>query len=669
MSTAYRASPIPAPATDVTAHPFLQALRSRVVLADGAMGTLLHDRGVPPSACLVELNITDKDLVQQAHLDYIMAGAEVVQTNTFGANRYRLADFGLEDKVWDINVWGAKIARAAREIAGESTWVAGSVGPLGRRLHPWGPLSVEEAQAAFTEQVEALLAGGVDLFIIETMSDPKELLAAAEAVRSVCKLPIVGSMTFSAEGETLLGSDVEGVYRELFGAGSPPFHVFGVNCGAGPLPVLHAAERIAALTGGAGAIPLAAQANAGLPTRVAGRYTYAASPAYFAALTPDFVDVGVRLLGGCCGTTPEHVAAMREALGREPVASAAADAPAQPARPRVFPSPLRASAETAPDGPGWQTPWLEGPPLAERLQEGQVISVELDPPRGSRTGKFVRDARRLKEAGVDFINVADSPMARVRMSAVAGSLLVAHATGISPILHYTTRDRNLMGIQSDLLGAHALGIRNVLALTGDAPGLGDYAHATAVFDVDSIGLIEILIGLNEGRDIGGNPIGKPTEFTIGAALNLNAETPEQLEVEVARFRRKLEAGAHFVMTQPVYEPDPYMNMLDRLGGISVPVLLGVMPLHSFKHAEYLHNEVPGISVPKHIREQLAAAGDDGERVGLELAADVIRKTAPYVAGFYLVPSFGRIEGLATLVETLRKEWGGPEPNGRPPHSS
>lgn len=662
---AHPVSPVPTPATDVTAHPFLQALRSRVVLGDGAMGTLLHDRGVPPSACLAELNVINKDLVQQAHLDYIMAGAEVVQTNTFGANRYRLAAFGLEDKVWEFNVWGAKIARAAREIAGESTWVAGSIGPLGRGLQPWGPLGVEEAQSAFTEQAEALLAGGVDLFIIETMSDPRELLVAAEAVRSVCKLPIVGSMTFSAEGETLLGSDVEGVYRELFGHGTPPFHVFGVNCGAGPLPVLSAVERIAALAGEPGSILLAAQPNAGLPTRLAGRYTYAAPPRYFAALTPDFVEVGVRLLGGCCGTTPEHVAAMREALGRQAVLEIPSAAPTpSPARPRVFAMPARTPAEPVPEGVGWQTPWLEGRSLRERLAEGKVISVELDPPRGSRTGKFVRDARRLREAGVDFINVADSPMARVRMSAIAGSLLVAHATGISPILHYTTRDRNLMGIQSDLLGAHALGIRNVLALTGDAPGLGDYAHATAVFDVDSIGLIEILTGLNEGRDIGGNPIGQPTEFTIGAALNLNAETPEQLETEISRFRRKLEAGAHFVMTQPVYEPDPYMNMLDRLGGIPVPVLLGVMPLHSFKHAEYLHNEVPGISVPKHIRERLAAAGDDGERVGLELAAEVMRQTEPYVAGYYLVPSFGRTEGIAALVETLRKEWGPPASRDR-----
>lgn len=654
-------------------QPFLQALRKDIILADGAMGTLLFARGVPAGACLDELNLTDRDLVQQAHLDYILAGATLVTTNTFGANRVRLKKYGLQDKVWDINVWGPKIARNSREIAGEPTWVAGSIGPLGENLQPWGSLRPDIAQAAFVEQAEALLAGGVDLFILETMSDPRELLLAAEAIRSICKLPIVASMTFSHQGETLFGVDVNTVVKELFGDGPPPFDVFGVNCGAGPAPLLEAVQLIGAHNDKPSTFPMAALPNAGLPKRVDGRYVYPSTPDYFADLVPQFVEAGVQMIGGCCGTKPVHTAAMKKSLqaltNRVALADTSVVRPAPSAPIRIVEGSSaadesqkdvreRPSTAAPPIGDGrWQTPWLDGLPLMQRLHEGGVISVEFDPPRGSQTGKYVRDARLLRDAGVDCINVADSPMARVRMSAVAGSLLVAQSTNLSPIIHYTTRDRNLMGIQSDLLGAHALGIRNVLALTGDAPGLGDYAHATAVYDVDSIGLIEILVGLNEGRDIGGNPIGKPTEFTIGAALNLNAETPEELDTETERFKRKLKAGAHFVMTQPVYEAQPYLDMLDRLGGIDVPVLLGIMPLHSLKHAEYLHNEVPGITVPKRIRQDLALAGDDGEQVGLEQAAEVIEATAHLVAGFYVVPSFGRCQGIANLVRRFRKKWG------------
>lgn len=653
------------------AHPFLQDLESRILLADGAMGTLLFDRGVSQDRCLAELNLTGKDRVQQIHLDYILAGSELLLTNTFGANRYSLEHFGLEDKVWDINVWGVKIARLSREIAGKPTWVAGSVGPLGKGLKPWGPLTTAEARSAFTEQVEALLAGGVDLFVIETMSDPDELLLAVEVVRSVCRLPVVASMTFSHEGRTRYGVSVATAVQQLFCSRQPPFDVLGVNCGAGPAPVLQSIQEIAAQVPRDSGILLAAQANAGLPKRVGRRFVYPAGPKYFAKLVSEFAGAGVRLLGGCCGTTPEHIRAMRTAL--DELAEPASDVTAQPARAtetadrretKARPLAVVSGAPAATpvsDGrqtpPATDTPWLNQPPLLELLRRGKVISVELDPPRGSQLDKYIGDALLVREAGVDTVNVADSPMARVRMSSLAGAVLAARATGLNPIIHFTTRDRNLMGIQSDLLGAHALGIRNVLALTGDPPGLGDYAHATAVYDVDSIGLIKILAGLNEGRDIAGNPIGKPTEFTIGAALDLNTDTPEQLENEIVRFRQKLEAGAHFVMTQPVYEPETYLNMLDRLGGIPVPVLLGVMPLHSFKHAEYLHNEVPGISVPAHVRQRLAEAGDDGQRVGLELAADVIRKTAPYVSGFYLVPSFGRFHGIASLIRELRAEWG------------
>lgn len=675
-------------------HPFLAALQAGIVLSDGAMGTLLYDRGAPMGTCLDELNMSNRALVQRAHLDYILAGARVVQTNTFSANRIRLADFGLEQNVWEINLWGAKIARAGREIAGEPVWVAGSVGPLGKAIHPLGPIDPAQAEAAFREQMEALLAGGVDLFIIETMSDTRELLLAAQVARSLCRLPIVAEVTFSQDGETLFGATVETVLDDLFDTDDPPFDVFGINCGAGPFPVLSAVERVAAVKRGSPPdsplvkIPISAIPNAGHPKRVGDRYVYLSPPSYFAGLVERFVASGVRLLGGCCGTTPQHTAAMRSALDRATTQAtdhpfdAAPNLPLDPnpedvsARPSVpFPSgpsvpPHERSSVRLPEpfpghaGAPSSGQLAEGAPqksprsektetFLDRLAQGHVISVELDPPRGSQVGKYLRDAKLLHEAGVDTINVADSPMGRVRMSSLAGAQLVAQATGLSPIVHYTTRDRNLMGIQSDLLGAHALGIRNVLALTGDAPGLGNYAHATAVFDVDSIGLIEILAGLNEGRDLGGNPIGKPTRFTIGAALNLQAE---DLDRELSRFRLKLAAGAQFIMTQPLYEIEPFLRVLDRLGGIPLPVLLGIMPLHSLKHAEYLHNEVPGIAIPAHVMRLLTKAGDDGERVGLELAAQVIEQAAGSCAGFYLAPSFGKCEGIAVLVRMLREEW-------------
>lgn len=646
--------------------PFLRALQQQVLVADGAMGTLLLDRSNCDPASLSELNLKDRDCVQQAHLDYILAGADLIQTNTFGANRLRLEELGLEgkrlkDRIWDMNVWGAKIARNSREVAGRAIWVAGSMGPLGKSLAPLGPLQPKVAHAAFVEQAEALLAGGVDLFILETLSDPRELLIAARAVRSVCRLPIVGSMTFSSRGETWYGMSVSNALRSLLEDGLPPIDVLGVNCGAGPLPVLEVIDQIRAEFPQLNALPLAAQPNAGQPQRVAERYSYPSTAEYFGDITTDFLHSGVRLLGGCCGTTPAHVQAMKAAVEAAEKAASGGNSGARRStmglrKRKQTPAPPSSTEEGEPEldpvSPGQA--WQDHPPLLQRLEQGGVISVELDPPRGSQTGKYLADARILQEAGADFLNVADSPMARVRMSAIAGTLLAGSATGISPIIHYTTRDRNLMGIQSDLLGAHALGIRNVLALTGDAPGLGDYAHATAVFDVDSIGLIEILCGLNAGRDIGGNPIGQPTRFTIGAALNLNAERPEELALETRRFQRKLKAGAHYVMTQPIYEPGPYEAMLDKLGGIEVPVLLGIMPLHSLKHAEYLHNEVPGITVPAHIRDALGRAGKDGERVGLELAEELMEHMAPLVAGFYLVPSFGRCARIGELIQRQRK---------------
>ncbi len=613
------------------ASPFLERLAQGPLLADGAMGTLLYERGVPLGHCFDEINLSNPSLVEGVHRDYLAAGAELIETNTFGANHLRLLAFGLEKEVRVIARQGARVARAAREIAGLPAYVAGSMGPLGRALQPFGQVAVADAERWYQAAAEGLLEGGVDCFILETFQDLNEILAALRAVRRVSlDVPVIAQMTFGQDGKTLYGHAPALAVPALRQAGAD---VVGVNCGVGPQATLEVLEEMMQAADGQ---PVSAMPNAGLPHLHGGRFHYLASPEYFAEFAARALEMGVRLVGGCCGTTPAHVRVMRERLAsRLPAEKLAPGAEVRVLERPPAPAPPEAEAPE--------------PRLLQQLREKFVVSVEVDPPRGVNTRKVLEGARLMVERGVDAINIADSPMARIRMSALALAYEVHRQhPRVEIILHFTTRDRNLMGLQSDLLGCHALGLRNILCLTGDPPSLGDYPDATAVYDTDSMGLIRIVRQMNAGTDLAGNSIGASTSFAMGCGVN---PTAEDLDLELDRFRRKLDAGAQFVMTQPVYELEAWERFLERLGGSpGIPILVGILPLQSFRHAEFLHNEVPGIQVPEWIRSRMHEAGNEGQRVGVELARDLLRRCKASASGVYLMPSFGRYENCLDVLE-------------------
>jgi homocysteine S-methyltransferase len=618
-------------------HPFLQRLEKGVVLADGAMGTLLYERGITFDRSFDLLNLQEPALVQSIHRDYIRAGAELIETNTFGANRIRLAAHGESQDARRVNRAGAQLARNAREEVGEAVFVAGAIGPLGKPVAPLGTITKDEALEAYVEQVEGLVEGGVDLLIIETQTDLEEMKLAIQAVRRVTDLPLVAEMTFTEDERTLYGAYPEDVVRATESLG---VNVLGANCSVGPQKLLEIVQRLRRRT----QLPISVMPNAGLPRFVSGRFLYLASPDYFAQYAVRFQAAGANLIGGCCGTTPAHVRRMREALAR-PSAGAVEEAAADRATIPASPPPSIPAEEPGSSDPASRSL------LARKLANHEfVVSVEVDPPRGARPKKMIEGAQFLKASGVDVINVADSPMARVRMSSLALASMISQQVGVETILHFTCRDRNLMGIQSDLMGAHALGIRNILALTGDPPRAGDYPNATAVFDVDSVGLIRVLKQLNAGTDLAGNSIGEPTRFMIGCAVN---PASEDLETELERFQRKIEAGAEFTMTQPLYELEPLTRFLEAVGKRRVPVLLGLLPLQSHRHAEFLHNEVPGINIPDQAREAMKKAGDKGIEVGIEMCRALLLKAKDLVEGAYLMPSFGRYEVVARVAEVVR----------------
>ncbi|MCB9471164.1 MAG: bifunctional homocysteine S-methyltransferase/methylenetetrahydrofolate reductase [Candidatus Obscuribacterales bacterium] len=650
--------------------PFIKAVKERPLLADGGIGTLLYSRGASPDASFEHLNLTNKDLVQEIHVEYLNAGAEIITTNSFGANKFKLANFGLEKDVWNINVWAAKVARNAREIAGIPAFIAGSVGPTGRLMPPIGDTGEETLFEAFREQMDGLLAGGVDLFTIETMSSIEELTVAVRAARSICDLPVIAQVSFSPEGHTFFGITPEDVSRLFDNLGKDAPEIIGINCGAGPGPVFDALLKMTSTLArrkdlhllGYSSLP-----NAGQPSMSEGHFKYVSPPDYCASYVDPYIRAGSKVVGGCCGTTPAHISAMRKSMDRyianskpHSRSSTLTDIPAQGGGIAISLRDQEESEAQEVDAKD-DSDAAEREPLRLRLQALKdskekkkndfFVSVELDPPKGAVTKKLLKAAAMLYESGADSINVGDSPMARVRMSSLASCQLISNNVGIETIIHFTTRDRNLMGIQADLLGCQALGIRNILALTGDPPALGNYAHATAVYDVDSIGLIRIISQLNQGKDIAGNTIGKPTNLSIGCALNC---THENRKLELDRFKRKLEAGAHFVMTQPIYQVSDLSDFLDQFGDCPVPILVGIMPLHSSKHAEYLHNEVPGISIPDKIRAAMAKAGDQGARIGLELAEALLEQVRDICQGTYLVPSFGRYEDMCDLTRRLKQ---------------
>ncbi len=670
-------------------HPFLQAIHNKPLLADGGMGTLLYARGASTEGVFEQLNETRPDLILQAHIDYLNGGADVIETNTFSGNRFRLASCGLEGEVSRINIAVAKIARNAREIVGKPAFIAGAVGPSGQLLMPLGQTSASQLLEAFKEQMEALLAGGVDLFIIETMSSLEEVKIAIQAARSISKLPIVAQLSFSNEGHTLFGATPEDVIKLVIELGKDAPELIGINCGAGPGPVfdnlIRMTEEAKAKGLTADKLAFSCLPNAGQPSLSAGRYQFLSRPEYCASYVEPYIHAGARLIGGCCGTTPEHIKAMRVALDhhiqeheKSPETSMEKSKILKHSQGPIFVSgsyevkeertskeQLSAGSGKSPKDGGQYADQKLGSEtkqtLAQRLQAIKdksknksvdfFVSVELDPPKGPVAKKLMHAAEQLVNAGADAINVGDSPMARVRMSSMATCQLITQAVGVETIIHFTTRDRNLMGIQADLLGCQALGIHNILALTGDPPALGNYVHATAVYDVDSVGLIKIINQLNKGLDITGSSIGSPTNFSVACALNANAEDRKQ---EIERFKRKLGAGADFVMTQPIYEKADLTNFLDAFGDCPKPLLVGIMPLHSFRHAEYLHNEVPGISIPEHIRKQMEKAQEQGAEVGLELAMELLEEIRPFCQGVYLVPSFGRYDDMCKLLAKLKK---------------
>jgi homocysteine S-methyltransferase len=628
---------------------FRQRLAERPLLADGAMGTLLFAGGVPQRACLDELPATRPELVGAIHRAYLEAGADIVETATFGANRIRLAGFGLATETHRFNRAAARVAREARDVAGRDALVAGSIGPLGAPTRDLLHLDEARIREIYREQIDGLLEGGVDLLVLETFVDLRHLLVAAgEARRATADLPIIAQLTFGEELELADGSSPSDAAAALAGVA---VDAIGVNCGAGPHACLEALEGFgpAAEDGPARSI----LPNAGLPQRVEGQFVYAAGPEYFGAMVPRMLAAGARIVGGCCGTTPAHIGAMRVALEAAVAASAsAATAPAAPSTPR--PSVVSRSPAASPDGrhePPSPTP------LLAKLREGRfVVSVEIDPPRSIRIDRTIEAAALLRDAGVDVVNISDSAMARVRMGAMAVAFGIQHDLDVECLVHFTTRDRNLMAIESELLGAHALGVRNILALTGDPPRIGDYPTGSGVWDVDSIGLVEVLARLNRGEDQAGSPIGQPAGFTIACALD---PTAADAMTEWDRLERKLAAGAQFVMTQPLYSAGQVEAMLAEArrrfgpGGFPVPLLLGVLPLQSARHAEFLHNEVPGITIPDETRAAMHDAGDAGAEVGLEAALALVEAVATDVSGTYIMPSFGRYEQCAELVRRIR----------------
>jgi methionine synthase / methylenetetrahydrofolate reductase(NADPH) len=609
--------------------PFLQELDTRVLVCDGAMGTMLYARGIFLNRSFDELNLTQPDLVAEVHQAYARAGADVIETNTFGANRVKLGAFGLADRVHAINAQGAKIARhAARDHA----YVAGAIGPLGIRVEPWGKTGVDEAEEYFREQAKGLLEGGVDLFVLETFRDVNEIGAAIRAVRSLCDLPIIAQMTTEEDGNSLDGVAPESFVPDLEQRGAD---VVGLNCSVGPAAMLETLERMARVAH----VKLSAQPNAGKPREIEGRNLYLCSPDYMASYARRFINAGVRLVGGCCGTTPDHIRAIKAAVRSLTPGAVRKDVKG--------PAPAAAAVVSAPPVPREQKSRM-----ANTLARGGfVVSVELIPPRGFQTDTLIEQARKLKIRGVDLVNIPDSPRASARMSALSAAVLVQQQAGVETILHYACRDRNLLSMQSDLLGAHSMGVRNLLVVTGDPPKEGDYPDATVMPDVDSIGLANVVARLNTGSDIGGQPIGSPTAFHIGVAVNPGADN---LEEELRRFNYKVEAGAEFAITQPVFDPVEFRAFIARIREHRIPILAGIMPLESARHAEFMANEVPGVRIPDALVDRMRRADADGRAAdeGLAIAREIAAEVRPLVQGVQISTAPKAIDMALGLIEAV-----------------
>jgi methionine synthase I (cobalamin-dependent)/5,10-methylenetetrahydrofolate reductase len=610
---------------------FTDLIAKTTLLSDGAMGTMLHSRGVSFEKCFDELNLTNPTAVGDIHREYIEAGADIIQTNTFGANSYKLAKHGLVDQLVEINRSGVELARRLIAESSRDVLIAGDIGPLGVRIAPFGRVQPEEARAAFAEQIAALVEAGVDLLIIETFSDLYEIREAIHAAKEFVPLPVISSMTFTRDDRTVLGDNPAKVARTLHDAGAD---VIGVNCSGGPAQLLRLlkAMRQAVPNGRFSVMP-----NAGWPEQVGGRIMYPADPDYFGDYALSFREAGASVVGGCCGTTPLHIAAMRKALDESPPINAS----------HITMLPADEEVESTAELPT---------EFAQKLAAGKfAISVEMDPPRGLSTHKLLAGASLLAEAGADVINVADSPMARMRMSAWAVCDVVQRRVNVETTLHFPTRGRNLLRVQGDLLAAHALGIRNVFVVMGDPTSIGDYPEAMDNYDLVPSGLIKLIKqGFNMGVDHSGTSIGQPTSFFVGAALNLCPPEPEQ---EVKNLHRKIKSGADFFLTQPIYEPEKARKFLDQYktvhGKLDKPVLVGVLPLVSLKHANFLHHEVPGISIPEQTLRRMEQAGEGASHLGVELAVELIQGIKPWAHGVYIMPQFNRFDLIAEIIEAVK----------------
>lgn len=611
---------------------FIQEDRVRVF--DGAMGTMLYAKGVYINRCYDELSLSQGDLVLEVHREYIKAGAEIIETNTYGASRLKLAAQGLDDKLQEINVASARIARKAADTAKHDVFVAGGISPLGVRIEPYGPTSVDEAKDLFKEQARALLEGGVDCFVLETFHDLAEMQQAIRAVRELCDHVIIAQMTINDHGATAFGTAPEIFTQRLDQWLNRDGHdVIGLNCSVGPQIILEAIEKMRAHT----TRRLAAQPNAGLPRDVGGRQMYLASPEYMAKYAKRLINAGVKFIGGCCGTTPEHIKLIVDAVralspGRRTVRAITVEEKAAQVDP---------------------VPFAERSRFANKIAHDQfVTSVEIVPPKGCDPTKMLDGVRALKEAGVDAVNVPDGPRAQTKMGALAVSIIIEQQIGIEAVTHYCCRDRNLLGMQSDLLGAAALGLRNFLLITGDPPKMGPYPDATAVFDIDAIGLTNMVNRLNHGLDPGGNPIGKPTQFVIGVGVNPGAL---DLDHEIRRFEWKVEAGAEYAITQPVFDVAQLKIFLKRIEHCRIPIIPGIWPLTSFRNAEFLNNEVPGVSVPEAILERMRRTPDGaaGLKEGVKIAQEMLMEVRPYVQGVQVSAPFGKIPHALEVFEVLK----------------
>jgi homocysteine S-methyltransferase len=598
-------------------------------LFDGAMGTLLYQQGVYINRCYDELVLKEPDLIRDVHRSYVKAGAEILETNSFGANRVKLAEYGLENSVREIN---ARAAQIAKEVAGTRALVAGAIGPLGIRIEPYGPTSCAEARSIFREQAEALLEGGADLIILETFSDLGEMREAMQAVREAGGVPIVAQMTIQEDGNTSYGTGVDVLAARLDEWGAD---VIGLNCSVGPAGMLAAVELMATST----TRKVSAQPNAGMPREIAGRKMYMASPEYMATYAARLIRGGAKFVGGCCGTTPEHIKRMADAIH--------AISPRHVHVHVAHPEPAEAVRVT---------------PLAERSAWGRklannqlVTTVEIVPPRGITPARMLAGVRVLKAAGIDCVNVPDGPRAQMRMGVLPTATLVEQIVGIESVVHYCCRDRNLLGMLSDLLGAHALGLRNLLLITGDPPKMGPYPEATAVFDIDSVGLTNMVAKLNRGMDPGGNSIGEPTSFTIGVGVNPGA--PER-EYEMNRFHWKVEAGAEYAITQPVFEPEQLLSFIEetKKRDIWIPIVAGIWPLVSARNAEFMANEVPGVIVPREIVARMQRANEKSKehalQEGITIAREMFDRVRPHVQGLQVSAPFGRVPFALQVFEGI-----------------